>query len=139
MVECSFQQAKGETGLDHYQVRRYDAWHRHITLAMLANAFLAVMRATAVKSIAMADTGAAERAEVAELLPLTVAEIRRLLAALVWHLASDPHVLTWSHWRRRHRTRARRCHWRQRQRLEKCGLVLKGSSTGSDWPKPWPP
>ena len=42
--------------------------------------------------------GAAERAEVAELLPLTVAEIRRLLAALVWHLASDPHaVLTWSH------------------------------------------
>jgi SRSO17 transposase len=36
MVECSFQQAKGETGLDHYQVRRYDAWYRHVTLAMLA-------------------------------------------------------------------------------------------------------
>ena len=46
-IECSFQQAKGQTGLDHYQVRRYDAWYRHITLAMLANAFLAVMRATA--------------------------------------------------------------------------------------------
>jgi SRSO17 transposase len=55
MVESSFQQAKGEAGLDHYQVRRYDAWYRHITLAMLANAFLAVMRATAGK--AMADTG----------------------------------------------------------------------------------
>jgi SRSO17 transposase len=57
MVECSFQQAKGQTGLDHYQVRRYDAWYRHITLAMLANAFLAVMRATAVKAVAVADTG----------------------------------------------------------------------------------
>jgi SRSO17 transposase len=44
-VECSFQQAKGEVGLDHYEVRRWDAWYRHITLAMLAHAFLAVMRA----------------------------------------------------------------------------------------------
>jgi SRSO17 transposase len=34
--------AKNETGLDHYQVRRYDAWYRHITLSMLAAAFLAV-------------------------------------------------------------------------------------------------
>jgi SRSO17 transposase len=47
MVECCFQQAKGEAGLDHYQVRRYDAWYRHITLAMLAYAFLVVMRAGA--------------------------------------------------------------------------------------------
>jgi hypothetical protein len=43
--------------LDDYQVRRYDAWYRHITLAMLANAFLVVMRATAVKAMAAADTG----------------------------------------------------------------------------------
>jgi SRSO17 transposase len=46
-VECGFQQGKGETGLDHYQVRRYDAWYRHVTLSMLAQAFLAVMRARA--------------------------------------------------------------------------------------------
>src|SRR5918911_1951171 len=45
MVECCFQQAKGEAGLDHYQVRRYDAWYRHVTLSMLAHAFLVVMRA----------------------------------------------------------------------------------------------
>jgi SRSO17 transposase len=56
-VESGFQQAKGQTGLDHYQVRRDDAWYRHITLAMLANAFLAVMRATALKEMAAADTG----------------------------------------------------------------------------------
>jgi SRSO17 transposase len=41
-VEETFQFAKNETGLDHYQVRKYDAWYRHITLSMLAAAFLAV-------------------------------------------------------------------------------------------------
>jgi SRSO17 transposase len=41
-VEETFQFAKNETGLDHYQLRRYDAWYRHITLSMLAAAFLAV-------------------------------------------------------------------------------------------------
>ena len=41
-VEDCFAEAKNETGLDHYQVRRYGAWYRHITLSMLAHAFLAV-------------------------------------------------------------------------------------------------
>jgi SRSO17 transposase len=44
-IEECFQQAKTETGLDHYQVRRYGAWYRHITLAMLAHAYLAVTAA----------------------------------------------------------------------------------------------
>ena len=34
-VEDCFAEAKNEAGLDHYQVRRYRAWYRHITLAML--------------------------------------------------------------------------------------------------------
>lgn len=41
-VEETFQFAKNETGLDHYQVRKYDAWYRPTTLSMLAAAFLAV-------------------------------------------------------------------------------------------------
>jgi SRSO17 transposase len=41
-VEDCFAEAKNETGLDQYQVRKYRAWYRHITLAMLAHAFLAV-------------------------------------------------------------------------------------------------
>jgi SRSO17 transposase len=45
-VEETFQFAKNETGLDHYQVRRYDAWYRHVTLSMLAAAFLAVTART---------------------------------------------------------------------------------------------
>src|ERR1017187_5746373 len=38
-VEDCFGEAKNETGLDHYQVRLYHAWYRHITLSMLAHAF----------------------------------------------------------------------------------------------------
>ena len=48
-IEECFQQAKGETGLDHYQVRTWRAWYAHITLSMLALAWLAGSRARAVK------------------------------------------------------------------------------------------
>lgn len=46
-VEDCFAEAKGELGLDHYEVRRWDAWHRYITLCLLAHAFLAVTRLAA--------------------------------------------------------------------------------------------
>jgi SRSO17 transposase len=46
-VEEGFEQAKGEVGLDHYEVRKWPGWYRHITLALLAHAFLAVTRAKA--------------------------------------------------------------------------------------------
>jgi hypothetical protein len=48
-IEECFGQAKGEAGLDHYQVRTWRAWHAHITLSMLALARLAATRARAVK------------------------------------------------------------------------------------------
>jgi len=41
-IEDCFAESKGEAGLDHYQVRKYRAWYRHATLAMIAHAFLAV-------------------------------------------------------------------------------------------------
>jgi SRSO17 transposase len=44
-IEETFQTAKNEVGLDHYQVRRYGGWYRHVTLAMLAHAFLTITRA----------------------------------------------------------------------------------------------
>ncbi|WP_345204127.1 IS701 family transposase, partial [Streptomyces lavendulae] len=53
-VEECFQTAKQECGLDDYQVRRYDGWHRHTTLAMAAQACLTVLRAREL------DTGKAE-------------------------------------------------------------------------------
>ena len=44
-VEESIQTAKGEVGLDHYEVRSWTGWYRHMTLAMWAGAFLSVVRA----------------------------------------------------------------------------------------------
>lgn len=44
-IEECFQTAKNEAGLDQYQVRDYRAWYAHITLAMLATAYLAATRA----------------------------------------------------------------------------------------------
>ncbi len=43
-VEQCFEEAKGETGLDEYEVRTWRSWHRHITLSMMAHAFLAWTR-----------------------------------------------------------------------------------------------
>ncbi len=41
-VEECFQASKGQVGLDHYQVRSYPGWYRHITLAMAAHSWLTV-------------------------------------------------------------------------------------------------
>jgi SRSO17 transposase len=43
-VEQCLEEGKGEVGLDQYEVRSWHGWHRHITLAMLAHAFLTVLR-----------------------------------------------------------------------------------------------
>lgn len=47
VIEEGFERAKGEVGLDQYEVRRWDAWHRHITFALLAHAYLEVTRLAA--------------------------------------------------------------------------------------------
>jgi SRSO17 transposase len=43
-IEASFADAKGAVGLDHYEVRTWTAWYRHVTLALLAHAYLEVTR-----------------------------------------------------------------------------------------------
>jgi SRSO17 transposase len=105
-IEEAFQAAKGLTGLDQHQVRRWTSWHRWTTLAMLAHAFLAVATATE-RDAQPAPTG---------LITLTVNEFRRLFDAL---LLVTQHTVTrlldWSRWRRRHQHRARLSHYRRRQ------------------------
>jgi SRSO17 transposase len=46
-IESAFEQAKQEVGLDDYEVRSWDGWHRHVTLALLAHAFLEALRTDA--------------------------------------------------------------------------------------------
>ena len=58
IAEC-FEEAKGQVGLDQYEVRRWDGWYRHITLAMLAHACLAVVRRQASMPGHQGEKGAA--------------------------------------------------------------------------------
>ena len=44
VIEDAFKEAKGQVGLDQYEVRRWTGWSRHITLALLVHAFLSVTR-----------------------------------------------------------------------------------------------
>jgi SRSO17 transposase len=104
-IEENFQASKGLTGLDEHQVRSWTSWHRWVTLAMLAAAFLAVAAADERVRTPPSD----------EQIPLTRNEIAGLLASLVIKPSHDPrHRLRWSTWRRRHQHRARTCHY-QRQ------------------------
>lgn len=111
-VEECFQAAKGQAGLDHYQVRHWTAWHRHITLAMLALAFLA---AVAVAAAPDHPADANRHVRSADPINLTVPEIRHLLAAILRPLLPSPGLLLqWSAWRRQHQATARRSHYRRR-------------------------
>lgn len=100
-VECSFKEAKG-LGLDEYEVRRWDGWQLrgHITLTLLAHAFLSVVRS---------HEAASEQEESGskDLPPSTFPEVRRLSCSLLlWKLPEQrAAVLSWSWWRRRHKTR----------------------------------
>jgi len=76
-IEEQFQAAKSQVGLDHYQVRTWTGWHRFITLAMLALAFLMACAAAAPPAPADPWRHARHR----EPIPLTAAEIRRLSTA----------------------------------------------------------
>jgi len=49
-IEECLEAAKGEVGLDQYEVRKWDGWYRHVTLALLAHAYLSVTRATAAEA-----------------------------------------------------------------------------------------
>ncbi len=111
-IESGFSEAKDGFGLDDYQVRRWVGWHRHITLSLLAHAFVVVVRSSQ-RSL--------EEISFEDLLPPTVPEVRRLMCSLL--LARSPEeatVVGWSHWRRSHQLRAKRCHHRRRdpQRLQ---------------------
>ncbi len=44
-VEMCFAETKGDVGFDHYEVRSWQGWYRHITLAMCAHALLSVLKA----------------------------------------------------------------------------------------------
>jgi SRSO17 transposase len=105
-VEENFQASKALAGLDEHQVRTWTSWHRWITLAMLALAFLTVTAAT--EHTSRPPPGQ---------IPLTRPEIARLFTALTTQPDRSPqHLLHWSAWRRRHQHRAKTSHYQRQAR-----------------------
>lgn len=105
-VEETFQQAKGQVGLDQYQCRGWKPWHRFTILAMLALAILTIIAARATHTDPT-------------LIGLTVPEARRLLNILTaTQTPTLTYVLRWSLWRRRHQAQAKTSHHKRRARIE---------------------
>jgi SRSO17 transposase len=104
-------EASKALGLDHYEVRSYAGWYRHLTLVLLAYAFLVEL---CVQNH-LADTAHQEPAACPPLIPLTTSEARHLLAHLFWPPpTSAPLICQWSWWRRTHQYWAGYYHRRRR-------------------------
>ncbi len=116
-IEECFEEAKGQVGLDQYEVRKWDGWYRHITLAMLAHAYLAVIKYQSISQDGSEEKGDCPGLD-ERLIPMTVPEVRRLLTRLVG-TANHPAelVLSWSLGRRHHQAQAQRCHYQRRLSL----------------------
>lgn len=128
-IEQCIEEGKGDTGMDEYEVRHWVSWQRHLTLSLMALAWLGSVRRRA---------GGAETSEARGLAPLTVPEVRRLLAVTLPLPAysADLHR-AWSLWRRAKRYQARQSHYRRWRRLRRCQargdpapVVAQGHSVG---------
>jgi SRSO17 transposase len=117
-VEEAFEFSKDSFGLDQCQARLHTAITRHTVLVMTA---LAICAIAAARLKTRTDTQALppntpDQKPPAEpgMIPLSVPETKRLLAA-TWHQPKPPeHDTHWRNWRRRHQARARWFHQRTR-------------------------
>ncbi len=101
LVETLFRQAKGEVGLDEYEVRGWRGWYQHIALTLLAMAFLLTI----------------QQAGGGQSIQLTVPQVSRLLRVLLpqraWTL---PALLHWLADTQRRNARAQQAHARSHRR-----------------------
>ena len=113
-IEEDFENGK-DLGLDHYEVRSYLGWYRHVTLVLLAQAFLTGICIQPLSQLA--PPVERDASAIIPLLPLTTPEVRHVLGRLLWPPPSSGRlVLAWSGWRRCHRSRA--CYFHTKRRLE---------------------
>jgi hypothetical protein len=109
-IEEEFENGK-DIGLDHYEVRSFVGWFRHITLVLLVLALLAVVCARERLACAANESHQLPPFPIA----LTVPEVRRLLGRLLFPLSrSATAVLAWSWWRRCQQARASVSHAKRR-------------------------
>ena len=117
-VEEGFEFAKDYFGLDHCQARLYTAIRRHLVLVMAALAICAVTAAqlrtrTGTQAPPPSSPDATPPADPG-LVPLSVREVKRLLAAALARPRPTRHAAWWLQWRRRHQARSRWFHKRAR-------------------------
>ena len=114
-VEEGFEQAKGEVGLDHYEVRKWPGWYRHHPGP--AGPCVPGRHPRPGHQPRAGKGGHGGLNGGLGLLPLTVPEVRRLLVTLVWTTPVKPgFMLTWSRWHRRHQAPGRHAHYHRRER-----------------------
>jgi SRSO17 transposase len=107
-------EATTDLGLDQYEVRSFIGWSRHITLVLLAYAFLVGIRVHD-KSHLPANAPPDQAEPSPPLLPITPAEVRHLLARLFFPLPSHATLVqSWSWWRRQHQYWSSYYHTKQR-------------------------
>ncbi len=126
-------EANKDLGLDHYEVRHYLGWYRHITLVMLASVFLVGITVQEKEKqqpcgpeqdlVASPAPPSSEPAPVLvappapPLIALTPSEVRHLLARLFFPApTSAPLLCHWSNWRRTHQYWAGYYHRRRREK-----------------------
>jgi len=124
-IEECFGTTKDDLGLDNYQVRTWNAWHRHITLTMLAHTFTAITAHKHKKGLTKPPppspphpTPPNPPPKRRRLIPLTLTEICRLLSINYHDHHAVTHALHWSTFRREHQADARRHHFQRRRRLQ---------------------
>ncbi|GAA2975026.1 hypothetical protein GCM10010446_69020 [Streptomyces enissocaesilis] len=114
-IEESFQAAKNECGLDQYEVRRCPGRYRHITLAMLAHAFLAATayraREKGAQPVRQPGPSSSQWWRFGDSWQLVGPGPPRLRGRRGRH-----HAVSWSDWCRRRQAIARRCHYLRRCR-----------------------
>ncbi len=112
-IEECFETGK-EMGMEDYEVRCWTAWYRHVTFVLIVQACLAGICAAA--SVCPPESLPDEETTLTcPLLPLTIPEVRHLLAHLLWPPPRSALLLLgWSWWRRRHQSRASYFHTRRR-------------------------
>jgi hypothetical protein len=121
-VEEDFRTGKDSLGLGQCQARLYTAIQRHVVLVMAALAICAVTAAllrdrTDAEAPPPAVPGQAPPRDPG-MIPLTVAEVKRLLEAALARKHPEGHAIRWLAWRRRHQARSRWFHQRTRLNRE---------------------
>lgn len=107
-------EASKALGLDHYEGRRFRGWYRHITLVLLASAFLVAI--TVHHHLTVSVHLAPSEAD-APLIPLSTSEARHLLARLFFPLPTCALLISqWSWFRRTHQYWAGYYHRRRREK-----------------------